>query len=321
MKTMKLGKGEIVTSRLAMGCMRINRVDRETADRAVHAALDCGITMFDHADVYGFGQSEEIFGDILDLRSSIRDKLQIQSKATLIRDETSTLCNDSSYEHLTQSVDKILMRLKTDYLDLFLLHTPDTLIEPEETARAFDDLHRSGKVRCFGVSNHKPMHIELLNKYLNQRLIVSQLQMSVANPFLINDSRTILMTEENMISRMDDVFTYCRVHDMSIQAWSPFQFGHYGGVFMGNENFPKLNEVTTRIGKERGVSQSAVAIAWLLRHPVGVQPLVGSMNAERIKDICTGVDVELTRMEWYEMYRASLQDQGKLSFSNSNAKK
>ncbi|MEG1269596.1 MAG: aldo/keto reductase, partial [Oscillospiraceae bacterium] len=310
MKKFKIG-GELESSILAQGCMRQCRVSLHEADKVIHTALECGINFFDHADVYGFGAAEEVFGKVLNLKSDIRSKILIQSKCTLHRDEVQTLYNDQSKEYIISSVEASLKRLNTDYLDTFLLHAPDTLVEPDEVAEAFEQLHTSGKVRYFGVSNHMHLQIELLQKYLKQRLIINQLQFSVAHTDLIDSSITMRLRDSRNIDKTGDVLTYTRIHDMTVQAWSPFQYGFYGGVFMGCDKFPKLNASVNRMAEEKGVSPSAIAIAWLLRHPAKIQPLIGTTNAERLQDICTATEVEMTGPEWYELYRMSLSDEGK----------
>lgn len=317
MKTMKIGNGELEASVLAMGCMRIARVDMETASDTVNTALEEGITFFDHADVYGMGKSEEMFGQILDLHSSLREKIQLQSKCTLVRDEVQTLYNDSSRDYIITSVEKSLKRLNTDYLDTYLLHQADTLVEPEEVAEAFDRLHQSGKVRFFGVSNHRPLQIELLQKYINQHLIINQLQISVAHTDLIDSSFTMRLKDAANVDKTGDALTYSRLKNMTVQAWSPFQFGFYGGVFMGNEGYPNLNAAVNRMAEEKSVSPSVIAIAWLLRHPAHIQPLIGTTNAGRLRDICRAAEVTLNRAEWYELYRMSILDEGKADLSSS----
>lgn len=317
MKKFKIG-GVLESSVLAQGCMRQWKSPFEDAERVISTALECGITFFDHADVYGFGKSEECFGKYLKLHLGIRDKILLQSKCTLIRDDFQTLSNDQSKEHILVSCENSLKNLNTDYLDVYMLHAADTLVEPEEVAEAFDILHSQGKVRYFGVSNHRPLQIELLKKYLNQRLIIDQLQFSVAHTDLIDASMTMRLRPSANIDRTGgDVFTYTRLNDMTIQAWSPFQFGFYGGVFLGNSAYPKLNAAVNRMAEEKGVSPSAIAIAWILRHPAKVQPLIGTVNADRLRDICTATEVEMSRSEWYELYRMSLADEEKDDMTSS----
>ena len=316
MQTLSIGRGELTASCLALGCMRIARVSEAESETLIRTALGCGINFFDHADIYDDGAAESRFGDFLRKNPSVRDQILIQSKCAIIPGPTHLLASDCSKEHILSSVDGSLSRLGTDHLDTLLLHMPDPLVEPEEVAEAFDTLQRSGKVRFFGVSNHKPMFIE----FLNQRLIIDQVQCSVANPVIVDSTATFHLRDEFRADRNGDVMTYTRLHDMTIQAWSPFQMGLYGGIYLGSDQYPELNQVTSRIAEEKGVSPSAIAIAWLLRMPAKIQPLIGTTNAARLRDICTAAEVSLSRLEWYEMYRASIVDQNKILPSGAGAK-
>lgn len=318
MKRIKIGNA-FEASQIAMGCMRICRIAEADAERLVYTALEQGIDYFDHADVYGFGKSEEYFGRILKKNPGLREKIRLQSKCALIRDTEKTLYIDTTKEHIIKSVENSLKRLQTDYLDSFLLHQADALMEPEEIAAAFDALHESGKVRYFGVSNHKTTELEYLQSCLNQKLIINQLQVSAAHTELIDSANSIKLTEEANVDHNGSVLTYMRMHKMTVQAWSPLQVGFYGGVFMDDAGYVRLNEVTGCLAEEKGVSRAAIGIAWLMRHPAGIQPLLGTTSPERLKDMCSASNVELTRAEWYEIYRASLTDEGKIQMGNSNS--
>jgi predicted oxidoreductase len=318
MKSINIGGMNV--SILGLGCMRICRKPKEEMDVHLKTALEAGVNFFDHADVYGFGNSEKMFGEIFDLQSDFREKIFIQSKCTLVRDAAQTLYNDQSREYILYSVDEILKRLNTDYLDVFLLHSADTLVEPDEVAEAFDVLHSSGKVRCFGVSNHQPLQIELLKKYLRQPIVVSQVQFSVAHPDLVDASLSMRLRGLPGFDAREDLLTYCRLNDIPLQAWSPFQFGFYGGIYLGNEKYPALNSATSRMAEEKRVSPSAIAVAWILRHPARIQPLIGTTNSGRLREIVKAVDVEMSRAEWYELYRAQLSDEGKNDLGSSAAK-
>lgn len=320
MQTLLIGRGELTASCLALGCMRIARVPEAESETLIRTALDCGINFFDHADIYDGGEAESRFGGFLRKNPSVRDNILIQSKCAIVPGPTHLLGSDCSKEHILSSVEGSLSRLGTDHLDTLLLHMPDPLVEPEEVAEAFDALQRSGKVRFFGVSNHKPMFIDLLRKCVNQRLIIDQVQCGVANPVIVDSTAAFHLRDEFRADRNGDVMTYARLHDMTIQAWSPFQMGLYGGVYLGSDRFPELNQVTSRLAREKGVSPSAIAIAWLLRMPARIQPLIGTTNAARLRDICTAAEVSLSRLEWYEMYRASIVDQNKLLPSGAGAK-
>ncbi|WP_010651385.1 aldo/keto reductase [Oceanobacillus massiliensis] len=301
MKRMKLGTSDLMVPHIALGCMSMNKLSMEDAAAVIHNALEQGIDFFDHADIYGSGESESIFAEAIEMKPSIREKITIQSKTGIIRDGY----YDFSKDHILKSADESLKRLKTDYLDVFLLHRPDALMEPEEVAEAFTTLKESGKVRHFGVSNHNPMQIDLLSKYLNQDLIVNQLQLSVTNSGIINEGLYVNTPFENAIDRSGSILDYSRLHDMTIQAWSPFRFGFFEGLFIDHEDYSELNQKLQEIGDKYGVDKSAVAVAWILRHPAKIQTIVGTMTPKRLTNIAKASDVELTRKEWYDIWQSA----------------
>lgn len=319
MKKIMLGGSGLEASEIALGCMRMCRKPIEEAERLVLTAVDAGINYFDHADVYGFGASEEYFGEIMRRNPGLRNKVYLQTKCALIRDTEKTLYLDTSKEHILKSVDDSLRRFGTDHIDTYMLHHPDTLIEPEKVAEAFDILQASGKVRYFGVSNFKQMDFQFLQSCLNQKLIVNQMQLSVAHTEVIDSTNSIKLNDEDNVEHNGSILTYMRMNHMTLQAWSPFQVRFYGGVFMNDASYPTLNSVVNRMSGEKGVSPSAIAIAWILRHPAKIQPMVGTTNAERLKDICTACDVTLSRAEWYELYRATLTDEIRVQLGNSTS--
>ncbi|MBB6715056.1 aldo/keto reductase [Clostridium gasigenes] len=300
MKNINIGNGAIKASEISLGCMRMADISKEKASKLINTALDEGINFFDHADIYGAGKSEEIFAEAIDMNPTIREKMIIQSKCGIRPGFF-----DFSKEHIINSVDASLKRLKTDYLDTFLLHRPDTLMEPEEVSEAFAELYASGKVRHFGVSNQNPMQIELLNKYLNNKIIINQLQLSIMNTGMIDSGLNVNMKINSSIDRDGSILEYCRLKDITIQAWSPFQYGMFEGVFLDNDKFPEVNAKINEIAALKGVSNTVIATAWILRHPAKIQTIVGTTNAARLKDICKASDVNLTRQEWYEIYRAA----------------
>ncbi|MCT8136975.1 aldo/keto reductase family oxidoreductase [Anaerobacillus sp. CMMVII] len=302
MRTIKLGASELEVPVVAVGCMRINSLDKKEAESFVQTALENGANFFDHADLYGAGECEEIFADAVHMNDDVREKLILQSKCG-IRPDVGTF--DFSKEHILNSVDKILKRLKTDYLDVFLLHRPDALMEPEEVAEAFDILESSGKVRHFGVSNQNPMQMELLSKYMKQPIVANQLQLSITNTTMISSGINVNMENEAAVNRDGSVLDYCRLKDITIQPWSPFQYGFFEGVFLGNEKFPELNKKIDEVAAKYGVSNTTIAIAWLLRHPANMQPVIGTMNEARLIDCIKASDVRLTREEWYSIYRSA----------------
>ena len=300
MKQILLG-GKVPASEISLGCMRISGLEPKAAENLVRTALDEGINFFDHADIYGRGRSEEVFAQAVGMCPSVREKMLIQTKCA-IHDGI----YDFSKEHILRSVEGSLRRLKTDYVDFLLLHRPDTLMEPEEVAEAFDVLRRSGKVRHFGVSNQKSLQMELLNRALDgEKLLIDQLQFSVCHTGMVDSGLNVNMKNSAAQDMDGSVLEYCRLNNVTIQPWSPFQYGFFEGVFIGSDRYPELNAVLDRIAEERGVTSSAVAIAWILRHPARMQPIVGTTNAARLKEICAASRVELSRAEWYEIYKAA----------------
>lgn len=300
MKKVRLGNSDLEVGEISLGCMRMSTISKKDAARVIEHAMEAGVDLFDHADIYGGGQSEEVFADAIGMKPSIREKMRIQTKCG-IRDGFF----DFSKEHILESVEGSLKRLKTDYVDILLLHRPDALMEPEEVAEAFTRLKESGKVRYFGVSNQNPMQIELLKKDLEQDLIVNQLQLSIVHTPMIDAGLNVNMQHDPAIVRDNSVLEYSRLNDMTVQAWSPFQHGMIEGVFVGNEQFPEVNAKLQELAEKKGVTDSAIAIAWILRHPANIQPIVGTMNPQRLTDIAKASNVELTRKEWYELYLAA----------------
>lgn len=300
MRTIKLGTSNLDVPVIAVGCMRLKSLDKQAAERFVQTALEEGANFFDHADIYGGGTCEEIFAEAIHMNADVREKIMLQSKCGIRKGFF-----DFSKEHILASVDGILKRLKTNYLDVLLLHRPDALVEPEEVAEAFDLLESSGKVRHFGVSNQNPMQIQLLQKAVRQPMVANQLQLSITNATMISSGINVNMENAAAVNRDGSVLDFCRLNDITIQPWSPFQYGFFEGAFLGNEKFPELNRKIDEIAARYGVSNTTIAIAWLLRHPARMQPVIGTMNLDRLRDCCKAASVMLTRPEWYEIYRAA----------------
>ncbi len=301
MKTLKLGQSNLEVPVIAVGCMRINALSKPDAERFVRTALEEGANFFDHADIYGRGACEEIFAEVIHMNSSVREKVILQSKCGIVPGRMF----DFSKEHILEAVDGSLKRLKTDYLDVLLLHRPDALVEPEEVAEAFDKLQSTGKVRHFGVSNQNPMQIQLLKKSVRQPIVANQLQLSITNATMISAGINVNMLNESAVNRDGSVLDFCRLNDITVQPWSPFQYGFFEGVFLDNEKFPALNSKIDEIAAAYDVTNTTIAMAWLLRHPAKMQPVTGTMNVGRLKDCIKAADICLTREEWYAIYRAA----------------
>jgi len=300
MNTIKIARSDLDASEIALGCMRIASLSNQDIATLIHTALDAGITFFDHADVYGGGKSEEKFAEALEMTPRLRDTMILQTKVGIRKGSF-----DFSKEHILEAVEGSLKRLRTDHLDVLLLHRPDALVEPEEVAEAFTILQDSGKVKYFGVSNQNPMQIELLTKFVKQPLIINQLQLSITNTGMIDAGINVNMKIDSSIVRDGSILDYCRLKEITIQPWSPFQYGFFEGVFLDNDKFPELNAHINTIAASRGVTNTAIAIAWLLRHPARMQPILGTTNPTRVKDACKASDVKLTRQECYAIYLAA----------------
>ncbi len=300
MKMLSIGTSPLNASEISLGCMRIAGMEPSAVDTLLRTSLEAGINYYDHADIYGGGKSETVFAESIARLGIPRKDLILQSKCGIRRGFF-----DFSKEHILESVDGILSRLNTDYLDILLLHRPDTLVEPEEVAEAFSTLKQSGKVNHFGVSNQNPAQIELLQASLPMKIEANQLQFSITNTGMIDHGLNVNMEIDPSVDRDGGVLDYCRLKKITIQPWSPFQYGFFEGVFLGNPKFPKLNEVLEAMGAEFGVSSTTMAIAWILRHPARMQPIVGTTSPERIKQVAQASEVNLTRPQWYEIYRAA----------------
>lgn len=301
MRTIPLGKSGLRVPAVAVGCMRLAGLDAGEAERFVNAAIEEGAIFFDHADIYGSGRCEEIFARAVHMSPSVREKIILQSKCGI----RPGVAFDFSKAHILASVDGILKRLETDYLDLLLLHRPDALAEPEEVAEAFDALHSGGKVRHFGVCNQNPMQIQLLQKYVKQPIVANQLQLSITNATMITEGLHVNMLDDAAVGRDGSVLDFCRLNDITVQPWSPFQYGFFEGVFLGSEKFPMLNAKIDELAEKYAVSATTIALAWLLRHPADMQPVIGTTNPQRLRDCVKATEIRLTREEWYEVYLAA----------------
>lgn len=298
MKNIKIGN--MNASAVSLGCMRMAGLEKNQVDAIINTALDNGINYFDHADIYGGGDSERLFGEYLARNKGARQNMLIQTKCAIHDGQF-----DFSKEHIIKSVEGSLLRLGVDYVDALLLHRPDTLMEPEEVAEAFNTLEASGKVRSFGVSNQNLMQIELLKTAVKQPLIINQLQFSVVEAGMVTSGMNVNMKNNESFMHDGGILEYSRIKNITIQAWSPFQRGFFGGTFIDNEDFPKLNQKLGEIAEKYAITKTGVAAAWILRHPANFQLIAGTMNPQRLKDICKGADITLTRAEWYEIYRAA----------------
>ncbi|POH71106.1 aldo/keto reductase [Cryobacterium zongtaii] len=306
MKRFTMPGTEIVAPNVVLGLMRIAEKTDDEVRELVRTARDAGIDFLDHADVYGtdLHGCERRFAEAMQLTPSQRDELTIQTKTGIVGDGPYF---DFSYEHIMESVDGSLAALDTDHIDILLLHRPDALVEPEEVARAFDELEAAGKVRAFGVSNHTPRQIDLLKKYVRQPLVANQLQLSITHAPIVAQGVAANMAGEQQSLTLDGggILDYCRLNDITVQAWSPFQAGFFTGVFLGSAEYPELNAVIDRLAAAYDVPAIAIATAWITRHPAQMQVVLGTTSPERVAAAALGSEIPLTRAEWYELFRAA----------------
>lgn len=312
MQTQPLGTSDLNVSRIGYGTMSIGGTwddtpvtdsVRKAAMQVVRAALEAGINFFDHADIYCHGKSEEAFAELWKDTPHLRQQIYLQSKCGIRFGPPHRF--DFSYEHIIASVEGSLKRLQTDYIDVLLLHRPDPLVEPEEVARAFDELHSAGKVRWFGVSNHTAAQMELLRKCLNQPLVANQVQFNPIHTHMLDEG--ILFNQDNTrLTRNEGVIEYCRLHTITLQAWAPLATGRLTGRQRPKDgaHVQKAADLVSQMAAEKGVHPEAILIAWILRHPARIQPLPGTTNPERLRAAAEADRLSLTREEWYELFLA-----------------
>ena len=300
MKTIRLGKSDLEVPVIGLGCMRLTELERWDIPKYLWHCISLGVNFFDHADIYGGGECERLFGESFREIGIPRDQIILQSKCGIVPG----WMYDLSYENIIRCVDGSLKRLNTEYLDVLLLHRPDALVEPEEVAKAFDELEAKGKVRHFGVSNHKPSQMELLKTCVRQDLQTNQIQFSIPFSNIISSGMEANMNTDGAVDRNGDVLNYCRLNHVTIQAWSPFQSGT-GAFVDNNDGYPDLNWALGEISAKYNVTKSTVAAAWILRHPAQMQTIVGTMNFYRMLEIARAAEISLSREEWYRLYLSS----------------
>lgn len=294
---------DLTASNIILGLMRIPSMTDDQIRELVDTARDVGINFFDHADIYGGDHGcERRFGEAVTFSPSDRESVIIQSKVGI-----RSGFFDFSAEHILSSVDESLRALQTDYLDVLLLHRPDTLVEPDEVASAFDQLHSAGKVRHFGVSNHTPGQIELLKQSVRQPLAFNQVQLSITHAPLIAAGVAANMGGlPQSVDRDNGLLDHSRLNKITLQAWSPFQKGFFDGVFLGDrEHYAELNDRIDKLAAKYDVTPTGIAVAWITRHPADIQVVLGTTKPERVRESAAGSEIPLTREEWYRLFTAA----------------
>ena len=318
MNLQPLGASDLQVTRVAYGCMPLGGAwnhdpltaeTRAEAVRSIRAALDAGINFFDHADIYCMGKSEEVFSAIWNEVPNLRGRIILQSKCGIRfagePDPDSPHRFDFSYEHIVRSVEGSLKRLQTDYLDVLLLHRPDPLIEPEEVARAFSELHQAGKVRWFGVSNFTAAQLDLLRHYVEQHIVANQVEFNIIHTHMLDEG--IIFNQNNpLLTRNEGTIEYCRLHNITLQAWGPMARGVLTGrqIEQPDEKVTRTAALVQDMAQHKGVPPEAMLVAWILRHPAHIQAIIGTTQPERIAASAQGDTIELTRDEWYRLFTA-----------------
>lgn len=292
--------GGAKASRIVMGCMRIADKNLSELEKLITDAISVGVNVFDHADIYGGGNCEKLFGVAMKDLKLAREEYLVQTKCG-IRKFDGGRSFDFSKEHIIRSAEDSLRRLNMEYVDMFFLHRPDTLMDADEIGEAFENLKSSGKVRAFGVSNFSAMQMEYLRRN-GVEISANQMQFSLGHTLLVDAGLHVNMRTSESVNFGGDTLEYARLHKIPMQAWSPLQYGFFEGIFIGNENFPELNKKLNELAEKYAVTPSAIACAWILRHPVFAQVVTGTTSPTRIKEMSKGADVTLTKQEWYTLY-------------------
>ena len=320
MEEVQIPNTSLKVSRLCAGCMglgggwskdhELTPADERQAREFLDAALALGINFFDHANIYARGRAEKVFGQVMRERAGLREKIVIQSKCGIrwADDPPGTPQRfDFSAESILESVDGNLRRLGTDYLDILLLHRPDVLWEGEEIARAFDALKRAGKVRYFGVSNQNRFQMEYLQSFLPDPLVANQLQMSLLHHGFAEVGISFNQTSPSYPDGWEGVVEYCRLKGVGLQAWSPLDRGALTGGARSklSESAQTAAALVNQYARARGLPAEAVALAWLLKHPGRIVPILGTTRPDRLAACARSLEVNLTREEWYTLFEAA----------------
>lgn len=297
--------GNMPSSAVVMGCMRIGDKPLAQTEKTIVQAMSAGVNTFDLADIYGGGNCEKVFGVAMRDLGVQRKNYILQTKCGIRRNSDGKIgMFDFSKDYILSSVEGSLKRLNTEYIDVLLLHRPDTLVETEEVVDAFEQLKEEGKVRAFGVSNFSAMQMKLF-KSSGIEIVANQMQFSLGHTLPVDAGFNVNMEKDESVTRAGDAMEYARLRKIPLQAWSPLQYGFFEGVFVGDEKFPKLNAKLDELAEKYDASASAIALAWILRHPAFKQVVTGTTSPERMKELCKAGDITLTREEWYALYAAT----------------
>src|SRR5574344_294290 len=294
---------DLKNNKIILGLMRTRDLSTEEEYKLIKGALDLGIHFFDISDIYSRGVAESNLGNVLKAHPELRKDMIIQSKCGIVKENNDTITYyDLSYKHIKEACYGSLKRMNIDYLDYYLLHRPDVLLDAKEVAKAFKELYEEGKVKHFGVSNFPSEMIEYLKTETKLPIEVDQLQLGLGHLDMLDEVINLSVDNEEGRSKTIEIFYYLKKNKMTLQVWSPFQIGLFKGVIFTDPAFTKTNELMETLGKKYGVDKSAIAVSFLFSLGDNVQVLLGSTNLDHIKEGMDGVNVKLTRAEWYSLY-------------------
>ena len=320
MKTVFLGQNKTPVPAFIQGLMRTSELSVEELEALLERDLEFGITYLDTSDIYADGYCETLLGNVFARNPGLREQFILQTKGGIRKGKRGFAYYDFSKEHIINACESSLKRLQTDHIDYYLLHRPDALMNPEEVAEALEQLYKSGKVQHFGISNCNTGQIALLQKYVQVPLEINQMEFTLGHSLMLDSGMDVNRVETQSYDHDEGVMNYCRLHHITIQAFSPFRadknrntgtlIDRYGvkvetRPFLNNPEYPEINEKLQEYASAYGVSPAAIVIAWILRHPADMQILLGSTKPERLRDSLKGQDVILDREEWYDLYMAA----------------
>ena len=279
--------------------------DFRLAENAVETALEAGITYFDHADIYTLGKAEIVFGELLKNNSSLRAKIILQSKAGICLHEgvLNSSIYDSSGAYLTQQVEAILKRLHTDYLDVFMLHRPDALMNPKEVGTTFNALKKAGKVKSFGVSNMSISQIQAIQKYCDEPLVANQVQLSLGHSLVLDSGVLVNVKNEIDFNGVEGLLEYGQANKLSIQAYGSLDGGRFtGNVDLATDDDKNTITLINELAEKYNTTSASISLAWLFKIPGTIQPIIGSTNTKRIAACKDAATIDISRLDWYNLW-------------------
>lgn len=294
------------SSPIIQGLMRLKGLSVDELYNLIKYDLDHGVNFFDVSDIYNDGESERLIGEVLTAHPELREKMFIQTKCGIVKDKENDITYfDLSYKHIIESVDASLKRMNLKYIDSLLLHRPDIFFDAEQVARAFATLSQQGKVLSFGVSNFPHEALKYLKDHTNIPITTNQLQLGLGHLDLVREVLNLNMNNEEGTEHTGELFFYMKRYNITLQCWSPYQVGFFGGSIFTDPSMKELNEYLDVLAKKYSVSKCAIATSFLLTLGNGIQVITGSTNIRHVQESIDGIKIKLSKAEWYTLYRKS----------------